>query len=247
MLEEILNKINKLKQELKYIQNSIKELENSLEEAPAIVDLEGQLDLLADDRLLELYDIEDELFYQIKNLYTIIYQYSYLEADIMGDAIAKLLTKKVGKGYTHITPIHQTNTKKVHQIRIIVPKDNKTIKFKGTNPLPKDTIVLDSNINGFHLDKNINFISSFKHENISTDLDEEIYLNLNVPINGKFKDNYMSIPSLSIDNYHIIKEFIDSVIEYKLEGKKEELSMDEIEILLDKQINSQKKLTLTKD
>lgn len=246
MLEEVLNKISILKQELKDIQNKIKDLENNLEEAPVLVDLEGQLDLLADDRLLELYDIEDELCYQIKNLYNIIYKSAYLDATIMGDAIAKLLTKKEEKEYVHITPIHQTKTKKSHQIRIVVPKEEIT-KFIGTNTLSKDTIVLDNNISGYYLDEKINFISSFKHENISNDLNEEIYLNLNSPINGKFKDNYMSIPMLSANHYQIIKDFIDSIIEYRLERKKENISIDDIEILLNEQMETQKKLMLVKN
>lgn len=247
MLEEILNKIKILKQKRNHIQNKIKDLENSLEEAPTHVDLEGQLDLLTNDKLLELYNLEDELNYRIKQLYSIIYQNSYLNADIMGDAITRLLTKKEGKKYVHITPIHETKTAQNHQIRIIIPKENKKKKLIGINPLPKDTIVLDSNINGLNLDNNIYFINSLKHKNINDIFDEEIYLNLNTPINGKFKDNYMNIPMLPVKHYKIIKEFIDSIIEYKLTNKIENLSQEEIETLLDKQINTPKKLTLTKN
>ena len=246
MLREILDEINLLKQELKKIQIQIKNLENDLEEAPSLVDLEGQLDLIADDRLLELYDLEDDLYYRIKQLYNIIFQKSYLDADIMGDAIAKLLTKEVGVEYVHITPMHQSRAKETRPIRIVVPKDKRRITFMGAYCLPKDTIVLDSNINGSNLDKKINFISSFKHENIDSEINESLYLNINTPINGKFRDNYLSVPMLPLIHYQIIEGFVSSIIEYKLEKNKELLSVDDVDMILNKQILPKKSLTISK-
>ena len=241
MLEKIIKQIELLKKQENKIQNKIKNIENSIEEAPTIVDLEGQLDLLTDDRLLELYDIEEEIYYEIKQLYNIIEQNSYLNADIIGNAIAKLLTEIEGREYCHITPIHISREEKPRKIRIIVPKENQIDYITGTNSLTENTIVLDSNINGANLNDKICLISPCKHENISDDITDILYLTLNEPINGKFKDGYINIPSISNKHYSIIKKFIENIIEYKLENQKNELSEDEINMLLKQKAT--KKLT----
>ena len=200
----------------------------------------------------ELLEYKREIYKEIDLGYYNIFKYSCFQADVIGENIAKLLTNLEQTPYIYkiinikpscdeTLPFLDMYYNELYYegipIRVILEKTytnlDKTINLDEWQAYLKQTptIIVDKNAdkNGSTVLKNEINLYNF-----------ELALNLNTKFHNHTFIHYFDVPEMKENQYKIIKEYIDSLVDYRIENDLEEISKEEINAFLDTYLENKK-------